>query len=168
MLFQSTLPHGERLIASMMRTTIEVSIHAPTWGATNGGERTKEYIPVSIHAPTWGATFILFSFLFLNVFQSTLPHGERLLEVRVKHKCSVSIHAPTWGATVDILTSGTFELFQSTLPHGERLPRTCRTRSIIGFNPRSHMGSDCNQIKSRIINNVSIHAPTWGATVHPL
>ena len=126
----------------MMRTTIEVSIHAPTWGATNGGERTKEYIPVSIHAPTWGATFILFSFLFLNVFQSTLPHGERLLEVRVKHKCSVSIHAPTWGATVDILTSGTFELFQSTLPHGERLPRTCRTRSIIGFNPRSHMGSD--------------------------
>ena len=33
-----------------------VSIHAPTWGATDYNDRTVMLDPVSIHAPTWGAT----------------------------------------------------------------------------------------------------------------
>ena len=144
--FQSTLPHGERQYSPVLSSAPPCFNPRSHMGSDLTTQKWLYNGVVSIHAPTWGATFILFSFLFLNVFQSTLPHGERLLEVRVKHKCSVSIHAPTWGATVDILTSGTFELFQSTLPHGERLPRTCRTRSIIGFNPRSHMGSDVHSL----------------------
>ena len=36
---------------------INVSIHAPTWGATFIDEMGfSAAIPVSIHAPTWGAT----------------------------------------------------------------------------------------------------------------
>ena len=55
---------------------------------------------VSIHAPTWGATESRIGEGGSFEFQSTLPHGERLfvhlLSVNFHH---VSIHAPTWGAT---------------------------------------------------------------------
>ena len=33
-----------------------VSIHAPTWGATEYGRIATQVLTVSIHAPTWGAT----------------------------------------------------------------------------------------------------------------
>ena len=53
--------------------------------------------------------------------QSTLPHGERLVD-------------PDFAEN-----SGEF---QSTLPHGER-PMAIEVSSIVAcFNPRSHMGSD--------------------------
>ena len=55
--FQSTLPHGERL--------------APALGP-------GELLPVSIHAPTWGATEFSTDYDEEGLFQSTLPHGERL------------------------------------------------------------------------------------------
>ena len=54
---------------------------------------------VSIHAPTWGATDILGESYIAQMFQSTLPHGERLNSGKGLYK---------------------LELFQSTLPHGER------------------------------------------------
>ena len=77
-------------------------------------------------------------------------------------------------------------IFQSTLPHGERHndidkpekdddfnPRS-HTGSDIGiwdiityyanFNPRSHTGSDSVFIDSRVCDDISIHAPTRGAT----
>ena len=78
----------------------EVSIHAPTWGATmtaaafptikisfnpraHVGRDTIlqaffQQVLVSIHAPTWGATALV---------------------ERHAAKTFVSIHAPTWGAT---------------------------------------------------------------------
>ena len=76
--------------------------------------------------------------------------------------------------------------FQSTHPHGVR--RTCRTvirciccfnprthtgcdqitfstlSIIICFNPRTHTGCDHGEATSRWVRNVSIHAPTRGAT----
>ena len=80
---------------------INVSIHAPTWGATQtdaavgvehvfqsthphgvrqfNGAAPAVPIIVSIHAPTWGATAV---------------------RTQIKGRLSVSIHAPTWGATV--------------------------------------------------------------------
>ena len=58
-----------------------------------------------------------------RVFQSTLPHGERpFLILRFSCDIIVSIHAPTWGATQLNLFSSIDEMFQSTLPHGERHP----------------------------------------------
>ena len=33
-------------------------------------------------------------------------------------------------------------LFQSTLPHGERLDALFEDTTLLGFNPRSRMGSD--------------------------
>ena len=98
--FQSTLPHGERLpVLWRLGVPFEVSIHAPTWGAT---DRMKL-------SPTD------------HTFQSTLPHGERPSRPSstFPSRCfnprshmgsdalpclrgvdtGVSIHAPTWGAT---------------------------------------------------------------------
>ena len=77
--FQSTLPHGERLsFRTMPRHSSEVSIHAPTWGATDDCLCAPMQHKVSIHAPTWGATVP-------SIFNGV--------------SIQVSIHAPTWGAT---------------------------------------------------------------------
>ena len=59
--------------------------------------------------------------------------------------------------------------FQSTLPRGER-PRACRTSQggLAGFNPRSHAGSDSSILATAKAGDVSIHAPTRGATLRPL
>ena len=56
-LFQSTHPRGVRRGKdARSRHSINVSIHAPAWGATHhlGQESWKGQ--VSIHAPAWGAT----------------------------------------------------------------------------------------------------------------
>ena len=55
--FQSTRPRGARRPAraeSLRQST--VSIHAPTWGATQRLTLVIDCMAVSIHAPTWGAT----------------------------------------------------------------------------------------------------------------
>ena len=82
------------------RYQIEISIHAPTRGATAAALRWAIFELISIHAPTRGATY---------------PGGECC------HSLEISIHAPTRGAT--FTTNAWFIfifLFQSTLPRGER------------------------------------------------
>ena len=100
--FQSTLPHGERpdLIVYDYLTG-EVSIHAPAWGATGFDRMGGNSGYVSIHAPAWGATVrSIFFFIPHILFQSTLPHGERLNSIQEPDRLQeVSIHAPAWGAT---------------------------------------------------------------------
>ena len=99
-------------------------------------------------------------------FQSTLPHGER---------------------PVDVRRDGPRTVFQSTLPHGERprpsnhlhgVSRNFNPRSRMGsdnsrnttaagkinFNPRSRMGSDRGRLRPLRLPRISIHAPAWGAT----
>ena len=55
-----------------------VSIHAPAWGATRPDLVQAIKTGVSIHAPAWGATVIYEIHDAGDMFQSTLPHGERL------------------------------------------------------------------------------------------
>ena len=143
-----------------------VSIHAPTWGATDLLVQQGKLTKVSIHAPTWGATYSSFKVYPSILFQSTHPHGVRhrrskfffsiySFNPRTHMGCdlalgfvglgsSVSIHAPTWGATYItifiVLASG----FQSTHPHGVRLCNVKHKILIICFNPRTHMGCDCS------------------------
>ena len=100
----------------------EVSIHAPTWGATLIDNLSKFYYDVSIHAPTWGATFA-------DNAQSYLipcfnPRTHMGCDLALPFACfdvKVSIHAPTWGATRCL----------ETVPP-----------SLSSFNPRTHMGCD--------------------------
>ena len=76
--FQSTHPHGVRRAGSLTSFACsEVSIHAPTWGATPSKRDCLTKEPVSIHAPTWGATRREPKARRADAFQSTHPHGVR-------------------------------------------------------------------------------------------
>ena len=144
----------------------DISIHAPTWGATRPRKTVDYSTGISIHAPTWGAT-----------------HEN----IEDRHPCQISIHAPTWGATArsitrransinfnprthvgcDNLTGSALERrsqFQSTHPRGVRLNRSTIKVHKQNFNPRTHVGCDFCATSPIWTSNISIHAPTWGAT----
>ena len=57
---------------------LEISIHAPTGGATEIPVDQRPAGKISIHAPTGGATRHGTNRNILQIFQSTLPRGERL------------------------------------------------------------------------------------------
>ena len=123
-IFQSTLPRGERpsaerlggvlwdfnprshegsdLLWSGYRTKLrDISIHAPTRGATSISSVTDPVFIISIHAPTRGATVSYLSQQqHTEEFQSTLPRGERPSRTSYREFIlTISIHAPTRGAT---------------------------------------------------------------------
>ena len=99
---------------------------------------------VSIHAPTWGATEQSCTGYTYHKFQSTHPHGVRLILWLIKnHKLLVSIHAPTWGATLNS------KLFSQYVKVSIHAPTWGATYPILDYTNRGV---------------VSIHAPTWGAT----
>ena len=146
-----------------------ISIHAPTWGATDFYLQTDEEVYISIHAPTWGATTNRPSMTLHCVFQSTHPRGVRRPAIRrMVRTRQISIHAPTWGATP--YEQGTWKVF-------------------CDFNPRTHVGCDQRAVLAagKIVQfqsthprgvrlmgteiikeiEISIHAPTWGATTMP-
>ena len=147
MKFQSTHPHGVRraAVARIYRPGC-VSIHAPSRGATCEDVRNT---------------------ILVIKFQSTHPHGVR-----------------RWRA----MRNCVMHMFQSTHPHGVRLvlygpatgiawrfnPRTLtgcdgqnesQSKTSHCFNPRTLTGCDV-AIKAgdNVIWNVSIHAPSRGAT----
>ena len=122
-MFQSTLPRGERQIWIIPHPyRLDVSIHAPTWGATPQTLVCRTKGGVSIHAPTWGAT---------------------CASTRYASTYDVSIHAPTWGATICfVVTRPRYRVSIHAPTWGATHRRAMACRSIAGFNPRSHVGSD--------------------------
>ena len=54
--FNSRARMGRDFIRLGKRGIIEVSIHAPAWGATLNDDTLVTKTTVSIHAPAWGAT----------------------------------------------------------------------------------------------------------------
>ncbi len=184
--FQSTRPRGARQLLSTRRPSPDVSIHAPTRGATHDRRKMLSRLVVSIHAPTRGATFYNLSVYFVELFQSTRPRGARPTDSscaanankfqstrprgarQFNNLCMVlllvSIHAPTRGATTI----------------------TALHAAVKGFNPRAHAGRDGStkdldymyqfqstrprgarrlQLHFSASIFVSIHAPTRGATL---
>ena len=124
--FQSTFPHGERRHGQLVwRICLYVSIHVPARGTT--GERTDDEalaFIVSIHVPARGTTLTLLAMAEAlgRMFQSTFPHGERLICYSPNYfDEQVSIHVPARGTTETILP--------------ER-------HVFMGFNPRSRTGND--------------------------
>ena len=81
----------------------------------------------------------------------------------------ISIHAPAKGATLHLYRSSNPQhIFQSTLPRRERRAyiNSCGSR-LRNFNPRSHEGSDPRAASAQtLLTEISIHAPTKGATDH--
>ena len=155
------------LCTYITKCSISVSIHAPTRGATGTYIVSYKVSCVSIHAPTRGATITsVNTYARTFWFQSTHPRGVRPLLV---------------------VLPGYLTRFQSTHPRGVRLSR-CTVKQSLGisfnprthegcdfvkllaqcvprcFNPRTHEGCDDNLASARNLRDVSIHAPTRGAT----
>ena len=101
----------------------------------------------------------------LCLFQSTLPHGERLelignsttlwafnprsrtgSDIRYlmtkPHRASFNPRSRTGSDTLSSVTSTVYIFFQSTLPHGERSLAYSDSTIEMTFNPRSRTGSD--------------------------
>ena len=164
-----------------------VSIHAPARGATNAIDDSVSTYSVSIHAPARGATattnkdIITISFnprsrtgsdadknrysVVLILFQSTLPHGERLcFSIILFDKRGFNPRSRT-GSDLIRNHDLVHQLFQSTLPHGERPDRPIHYQHRqTSFNPRSRTGSDYANFHLSAHHHVSIHAPARGAT----
>jgi len=97
------------------------------------------------------------------------PHaGGDNYENKISHPKIVSIHAPTRGATGIKVQEAKCEGFQSTPPRGGRRGRCRRRRSSARFNPRPHAGGDKQRNPYSHARDVSIHAPTRGATNMPM
>ena len=128
---------------------------------TDVGERQ-----VSIHAPTWGATRCrAHRVCSIGSFNPRSHLGSDYVASNDSVGIDVSIHAPTWGATLRNIALVPCVAFQPTLPHGERpCNPPCPTRPCRCFNPRSRMGSDIRDDIPFQSLQVSTHAPAWGAT----
>ena len=120
--FQSTLPYGER-----RRTVERINQKMKFQSTLPYGERRISFAIKALRAcfnprSRMGSDRLSLSNLLQTAFQSTLPYGERPYRSHPCHLPScVSIHAPVWGATI----SGRYPFSFCS-----------------GFNPRSRMGSD--------------------------
>ena len=103
-----------------------------------------------------------------KVFQSTLPRGERLHGAGVVPVIvPISIHAPTRGATgLPLRVDLRARYFNPRSHEGSDRSRMTSTTAGRHFNPRSHEGSDdFRDAGHLVIAEISIHAPTRGATL---
>ena len=143
-LFQSTHPRGVRRLLTGITSCSQVSIHAPTWGATNHWQEDLQ----------------------LRLFQSTHPRGVRhVVACDIGQQHTVSIHAPTWGATVDGCRHCRCSISFNPRTHvGCDYIHCSYYYILICFNPRTHVGCDDQCLRLIKDKEVSIHAPTWGAT----
>ena len=162
-------PHkrGDRPLGRRSPHRHQVSIHAPTRGATVFPMpivyKTKSFNPrphkrgdpprpphpcrrcgVSIHAPTRGATPRAPGLAPCPCCFNPRPHkrGDESRDELDSEVVNVSIHAPTRGATVFLKTNCSNCLFQSTPPQEGRQIRVCWLTIHFCFNPRPHKRGD--------------------------
>ena len=77
----------------------------------------------------------------------------------------VSIHAPVWGATKNTRKAVCCRMFQSTHPCGVRRLSVTMLQKSVMFQSTHPCGVRLLNFKDNIDENVSIHAPVWGATL---
>ena len=127
LVFQSTLPHGERPGYNRLRAVESYFNPRSRTGSDRGAVLC--IVPPDYFNPrsrTGSDVVVNIIVAIGDVFQSTLPHGERPSDgCKVGLIAAISIHAPARGATKETPVAVPGTLFQSTLPHGER-PTTTR------------------------------------------
>mgnify|MGYP007050170369 FL=1 len=146
-MFQSTPPHGgRRAVRCVHEASLNVSIHAPAWGATammllltvrpsrfnprprmGGDSIRRSSTSASQHSrfnprPRMGGDLIFHIMPIEEFFVSihAPAWGATLITWRPDEEDKVSIHAPAWGATGRTFRGSYDQLFQSTPPHGGR------------------------------------------------
>ena len=143
MQFQFTRPRGARPAPHKSARRPLVSIHAPTGGAT--GPQSAARGPM--------------------LFQFTRPRGARhAYRTRLRQNNRVSIHAPTGGATASRTEGDDHPRFNSRAHGGRDRRRSPPGGGPRRFNSRAHGGRDFPALPPLGSRDVSIHAPTGGAT----
>ena len=164
--FQSTRPRGARPRADPVVLVGRVSIHAPTWSATPRASAPTQRPSFNPRAHVERDERLTHSTNVEKGFQSTRPRGARRSGKLLDKILNVSIHAPTWSATqLSCFCTTESERFQSTRPRGARRRRPPRMISYPCFNPRAHVERDRAAANRLPLRLVSIHAPTWSATI---
>ena len=132
--FQSTLPHGERLALRVKLGLREIFQSTPPHGERQiPGHYSLCFTTFQSTPPHGERPSFRVSCAAEYPFQSTPPHGERHAHLEYEeYKYHISIHAPAWGATC-------FQYIRETW--------------IYYFNPRPRMGSDYKKsnIKLRLL-----------------
>ena len=156
--FQSTRPHGARPLLVLLRVEhVDISIHAPSRGATASFRAPQREEHISIHAPSRGATRDMArKTLKMRISIHAPSRGATPCSPRPAPPYEISIHAPSRGATRcphlrppchrhfnpralagrdDGISfwRATTPLFQSTRPHGARLAISFHLPSYIVF-----------------------------------
>ena len=153
-----------RQILSCVR--LAVSIHAPTRGATADTEHTYHKEPVSIHAPTRGATFIVHLISLRLGFNPRTHEGCDRASLSFSER-DLSFN-PRTHEGCDTPGFRAFRMsaraFQSTHPRGVRPCQTifCRQLDVSIHAPTR--GATVRLTHHHTGHEVSIHAPTRGAT----
>ena len=149
----------------------DISIHAPTRGATAPGEASDDHL-TDFNPRSHERSDLMHPQLtsLVSLFQSTLPREERHIQAqRLLHPylyfnprshersdnvrytqqngSQISIHAPTRGATKVTRRTPCIFGFQSTLPREERPMSTANCLLCKHFNPRSHERSDDSSVE---------------------
>ena len=121
-----------------------ISIHAPQWGATLLDGCGLAYRAISIHAPQWGATSRrLATCTRRSYFNPRTPVGCDH-PIFCRHRKSSNFNPRT--------------------PVGCDAAWPAMTGSRAHFNPRTPVGCDPANPTREAYNQISIHAPQWGAT----
>ena len=121
--------------------------------------------PVSIHAPTWGATNANANGGVVYAFQSTLPHGERRIGAAARRWYRRFNPRSHTGSDIDCPTARSSRLCFNPRSHMGSdwlIAKTLHFGSVSIHAPA--WGATYGQYKISTLRSVSIHAPTWGAT----
>ena len=166
-MFQSTLPRGERPSHSpLKRQVIQVSIHAPAWGAT---PIRPPMIPVSSRfnprSRVGSDRVNKFACYGTSRFNPRSRVGSDIDDNITAAILVVSIHAPAWGATWHIFPIHSIDDVSIHAPAWGATGDenwTCGFESVSIHAPA--WGATILQRNTRGGFIVSIHAPAWGAT----
>ena len=166
--FQFTPPRGGRLVIYETPPVLfAFQFTPPRGGRRQGGRLLPAKHRISIHAPAWGATQARGLCLRrASIFQFTPPRGGRQLP---RHSQFLTVlfqfTPPRGGRPRSMICPRSRLLFQFTPPRGGRrmVGSSAPTRS--NFNSRPRVGGDPRPVCfKRYIQQISIHAPAWGAT----
>ena len=145
MVFQSTLPQGERHVSPSLNLANFQDFNPRSHKGSDDISNTSgwrnwtfqstlpqgERLTSTQHCPHRG------------LFQSTLPQGERqFCPHNSPYFCAFQSTLPQGERRQRAVLKRWFWAFQSTLPQGERLYIQALPCRVCNFNPRSHKGSD--------------------------
>ena len=126
------------------------------------------FCTISTHSPTWGRPLVRRMHQLPAVFLLTSPCGGRLGDAKklIHGNPQISTHAPAWGATQDLPHEGEADAdFYSRPPRGgRRAPGSCPCRSGSDFYSRPAWGATIPAEDGENHDDISTHAPAWGAT----